>query len=260
MQVHTHPLFDDPAQQWGPSVTDALVQRTEDTLGLRLPRALLDALRTCNGGRLRRTRLEVAGRERPVFVRDLAGIGYPEGLESSPILAREWDYPPRTLVLSAEGPTALLLDYRTDDSPQVVFVDTDVEINGEAAEWPAAASFAELCQRLSFASSRHHIAVMGIAHADVLLDAASAMGAVGPTRPDHEGAFTRALDGWRCEESGPALLRLLPAHRPDGSRRVPELAPPGTDLWVAETNITDITRFVATFERVMPGTHVRLTI
>ena len=142
----------------------------------------------------------------------------------------------------------------------MVFVDTDLEHDGEPAEWAVAPSFDAFRDRLTFASSRHHIAVLDVSHADILLDAAAAMGAVGDIRPDHEGAVTRALDGWRCDEDGPALLRILPPRRPDGSPRLPELVEPGKDLWVAETNVTDVTRFIATFERVMPGRHLRLTI
>ena len=260
MKVHTHPLFDDAAQQWGPPVTDALVQSVENRLGLKLPVELVDTLRTCNGGRLRRNRLTVEGRARPLFIRDFAGIGYPEGLEASAALAEEWDYPQPALVLSAEGPTALLLDYRQNSDPTVIFVDTDTEVDGLPAAWSVAPSFAELCARLSFSSSRSHIAVLGVPHADELLEAATALGAVPPTRPDHEGAYTRSIDGWRCAESGPALLRLLPARRPDGSRRLPELAAPDTPLWVAETNVADIARFIATFEAIMPGDHLRLTL
>ena len=57
MQRHLHPLFDNPAGAWGPPIDDALCAREERALGLRLPAALIEALRSCNGGRLRRTGL-----------------------------------------------------------------------------------------------------------------------------------------------------------------------------------------------------------
>jgi len=259
MKVYTHPLFDDPSQAWGPPVTEALLTEAHNALGLRLPASLVDALRTCNGGRLRRTLLQVDGRARPIYIRDLAGIGYPEGVEASRSLAREWDYPEPCLVLSAEGPTALLLDYRQDGEPPVVFVDTDLEVNGQPAEWTVASSFAELDTRLTHTATRTRIAVLGVPHADVLLDAAARLGAVPPTRPDHEGAYTRTLDGWRTAGPGPCLLRMLPRRRPDGSLRLAELASSTTPLWVAETNVSDVVGFLATFAATMPGDHIRLT-
>ena len=54
MDVHTHPLFHDPSAAGGPPLTPELVAAAEASLGVKLPTAYIEALRTCNGGELRR--------------------------------------------------------------------------------------------------------------------------------------------------------------------------------------------------------------
>jgi hypothetical protein len=256
MKLHSHPLFDDPSLPWGPPVTPRLVEQVETALGLRLPAGLVSDLMICNGGTLRRTRIQ--GVKRPVQVRDFAGIGYPDGLELSSSLCREWDYPTPSLVLSTEGPTAIMLDYRRSGphgEPAVLFVDTDHEVDGRPVEWMMAPSYAEFRDLLSYGRSRVQVAVTGVSFHEEILEAAGKMGAFGGIRPDHEGGFTRSLDGWRSKDDGPALLRVLQSLRPNGSRRMAEL---GADVLVAESNVDEPERFVAAFASVVAGQHIRL--
>jgi hypothetical protein len=256
MKQYEHPLFDDPALAWGPPLTDVLVQQEEAALGLRLPRAYVADLQICNGGILRRSRCP--GPKRLVRMRDMAGVGYSDGVQLSASLCREWDYPTPSLVLSAEGPTAILLDYRRSGphgEPAVVFVDTDHEVDGRPVEWTLAADYAVFREQLIYARSRTQVAVQGVAFHEEILDAAEALGAVGSTRPDYEGGFTRALDGWSSQDEGPALFRVLLAQRPNGSRRMAEL---GEDVLVVETNVTDKERFLTEFAQCIPGQHSRL--
>lgn len=256
MQLHDHPLFDDPALPWGPVVTPALVARVEAALGLRLPPAYVADLQICNGGYLRRTRIQ--GVKRPFRIRDMAGIGYTDGVELSASLCREWDYPTPSLVLSTEGPSAILLDYRRSGphgEPAVVFVDTDHEVDGRPVEWMLAQSYAAFRDQLVYARSRAQVAVLEVDFHEDILDAASGIGAVGGIRPDHEGGFTRSLDGWRSGDDGPALLRVLGSQRPNGSHRMAEL---GRGVYIAETNVDDPDGFVEAFARVVPGRHLRL--
>ncbi len=256
MEWYQHPLFDDPALAWGPSISETLVHRVEGALGLRLPDTYVADLQICNGGILRRTRCP--GPRKLVRMRDMAGIGYADGVELSAALCREWDYPTPSLVLSAEGPTAILLDYRRSGphgEPAVVLVDTDHEVDGRPVEWTLAPDYAAFRDQLVYARDRTQVAVQGVAFHEEVLDAAESLGAVGRMRPDYEGGFTRALDGWTSRDEGPALFRVLLSQRPNGSRRMAELGP---DVLVVETNVTDIERFLRAFARCIPGRHSRL--
>ncbi|MBO86487.1 MAG: hypothetical protein CL927_14120 [Deltaproteobacteria bacterium] len=256
MDPYKHPLFDDPNLAWGPPVTESLVRSVESSLGLHLPAHYVSDLQVCNGGILRRTRCEGAGRI--VRMRDMAGIGYPDGVELSASQSREWDYPTPCLVLSAEGPTAVLLDYRRSGphgEPAVVFVDTDHEVDGRPLEWTLASDYATFRDRLAYVRDRTQVAVQGVAFHEEILEAAEALGAVGRIRPDYEGGFTRVLEGWHSRDDGPVLFRVLQAQRPNGSRRMAEL---GNDVLIVESNIVDIDRFLAAFATHIPGRHCRL--
>ncbi len=224
---HDHPLFDDARRPWGPTVDAAAVARFEALYGLRLPPALVAVLQGCNGGRLRRTSLGPLAGRRPLRMRDLAGIGYDEGLEASGRICEEWGYPRPSLVLSTEGPVAGQLDYRrcgAHGDPSVVFVDTDEEVAGRPLEWTVAPSAAAL-----FAQLRpwHPRTVLAVADPDpeAVIDRlmAQPIGAAGPVRDDHEGGRSLSLPGWRGSDDSTARVRVLPWTRPDGARRLPEL-------------------------------------
>jgi len=234
--VHTHPLFDRPEGAWGPALEPGMREAEEATLGLQLPDSLIDALRPANGGRLRRTRVPGSNTSRaPVRVRDLSGIGYPEGLRLSAALCREWDYPQPSLVLSSEGPTAVLLDYRRcgpQGEPAVVFVDTDHEVDGRPAEWTLALDVGSFLASLRYDPGRSQVAVPGSVDETSLTAAVRAVGGQGAANPDHEGGRSLALVDVPSREPGVARVRSVPLARPDGTRWFPEL--PG-HAWLVET-------------------------
>jgi len=242
MQIHPHPLWSDPTRPHGPPLSDARLARFHDQVGLRLPAALIDALRGCNGGRLRRLHLP-AVRPTPRFrgglrLHGLAGVGYDEGLDWSPALIDEWGFPAPTLVLCHGGPWAALLDYRRcgpDGDPPVVFCDTDHEVAGRPAEWTVAPSFAALVEALEPLADRTRVAVPGPAERDAVLDALRSMGAEDPVREDYEGGFTLTLTGADSAEPGAARLRALPNRQLDGTWALPELPHHG---WIVETTVT----------------------
>ena len=211
-------------------------------MGLRLPPALVAALRDCNGGRLRRLHLP-AVRPTPRFrsglrLHGLAGVGYEEGLDWSPALIDEWGFPAPTLVLCHGGPWAALLDYRRcgpGGDPPVVFCDTDHEVAGRPAEWTVAPTFGALAASLEPLADRTQVAVPGDADRDAVLDALRSMGAEDPAREDYEGGVTLTLVGAESAEPGPARLRALPNRQADGTWAVPELPAYG---WIVETTVT----------------------
>ncbi len=239
LRRHAHPLFDHPRGAWGPALTDDAVRADQAALGLRLPATLLDALRATNGGRLRRTRFSAvqASSRFPggVRVRDLSGVGYPEGVRLSPALVREWEYPDPSVVLSSEGPQAVLLDYRRcgpHGEPAVVFVDTDHEVDGRAAEWTLALDFATFAAGLAYAPGRAQVALPAGPTLDAVLDALRAAGGEGPAHEDYEEGRTVAVPALDSREPGVTRLRVVPLARPDRTRWFPEL--PDHD-WLVET-------------------------
>ena len=184
--MHAHPLFDRPAGAWGPPIDAGVCAEEQRRLGLRLPEALVSALQGCNGGLLRRTRLPGVHTSprtrRGVQIRDIAGIGYPEGLRLSATLCAEWDYPEPALVLSSEGPSAVLLDYRrcgAQGEPAVIFVDTDHEVDGRPAEWTLALDLGAFLDALRYDPGRSQVAVPAGVSAARLESALRAVGGVG---------------------------------------------------------------------------------
>lgn len=253
LRRHVHPLFAAPGGSWGPVLDDTMVARFELLFGLRLPEALVEVLRQSNGGRLRRTSLgEQAGR-RPLRVRDLAGIGYDEGLEASSRLCEEWGYPRPSLVLSSEGPVATLLDYRRcgpHGEPSVVFVDTDHEIAGRPVEWTVAPDVAAMLQRLAPWHPRTVLCLAGL-DADAALDLLRTLGAGGPVRRDHEGGQSLGLPRWSGSDDGTARVRVVPWRWPDGARRFPELPTTGT-LVQATVEAASVTDWLASIGDQLP--------
>jgi len=235
-ELHPHPLFDRPDGAWGPALAPGMRAAEEAALGLQLPDALVDALGEANGGRLRRTRVPGTTTSRaPVQVRDLSGIGYPEGLRLSAALCREWDYPQPSLVLSSEGPTAVLLDYRRcgpQGEPAVIFVDTDHEVDGRPVEWTLALDARSFLASLRYDPGRSQVAVPDSVDGSTLMAALRALGGQGTPNADHEGGRSLALVDVHSREPGVARLRSVPLARPDGTRWFPELP---RHAWLVET-------------------------
>lgn len=129
------PFFQAGERGYGPAITDALVEDAERRLGVRLPRAYVELLRECNGGRPRRrcypTRHRTSWGDR-IQVSTLLGLGYPDGVDGiygSEYMAREWGYPevgPLVFDTPSGGHDAVLLDYTEcgrGGEPRVVHVD-----------------------------------------------------------------------------------------------------------------------------------------
>lgn len=214
MNWHTHPLFDDPRQAHGPPLTDACVAAVEQRLTWTLPRSLVRALSVCNGGRLRRFFHAPTGR----YIRDLAGIGYSEGLDGSSALCAEWDYPRHSAVLSSEGPSAvLLLAPETGGEPPVVWYDADAETMRVLAP-----TFADFAQQLRVPTWPAAVAISASGTPEEVLASLGHLPLVGPVWTDADGAAVARLDRWTGRNGAPTV-RVLPRRRPDGSARMAEL-------------------------------------
>jgi len=132
--------FEDDDYYTGPPLTDALVTSAERSLGLRLPPAYLEVLRTRNGGvptaRCFPTSFPTSWADDHVELSGLRGLGGTWGIDSesalgSHALVREWGYPDIGLVLCdmpSGGHDVIMLDYRgcgPAGEPSVAYVDED---------------------------------------------------------------------------------------------------------------------------------------
>lgn len=113
------PLFRDPAHASSPPLTEDALRAAEQALGVTFPAAWVDALRACNGGKLRRDLLPLSdGPFAPgVRIPYLLGLGA-GGLPALQALAARWRYPvPGGVLLCSDGPRALLLQPPQDGQP-----------------------------------------------------------------------------------------------------------------------------------------------
>ena len=191
MERRPIPLFRDPSRPTSPELTDAALAETEAALGVTLPPAYVELLRAeANGGRLRRS--HVSGTD--VTIPELLGVGGPRGVAALQVVAQGWRYPvtPSVMIATA-GPQAVLLDYRTGDTPSVVFVDMTagprVETLGD--------DFATFAARLVVGDPTHDWV---FARAFTLRDARARLTEAGWSEDEaHYGIYRFARDGARLE-------------------------------------------------------------
>lgn len=129
-----------PSVEFGP-LRDEMVVHAERRLGVTLPRAFVDLLRTCNGGytadaAFPTTRptswaddhvpvVSISGIPGPD---DLDSLGLPPGILATPYLIEEWGLPKGIVVIDGDGHAWIALDYRSTGPtgpPSVVWLDVD---------------------------------------------------------------------------------------------------------------------------------------
>lgn len=159
-----HPFERDPAvlsdpDIEGPSLTDEMVARAQETLGRSLPSSYLELMRRCNGGYLRDTCIPTS---RPtswapdhVSVSTIFGVpavddngrfGTGAGILSTQYLISEWGLPNDVVLLDGDGHAWTALDYRgtgEGEQPSVVWLDVE-----RGDELTIASSFDELIRSL----------------------------------------------------------------------------------------------------------------
>ncbi|MFJ2170636.1 SMI1/KNR4 family protein [Streptomyces griseofuscus] len=143
-----------------PPLTDGLVQDAEDSLGVKLPSALLEILRVQNGGPVSSrwdafpTSMPNSWSESHVPFEGLMGIGRREDRQSlfdTSYLVGEWGLPSAIVLLCGDGHCWIALDYRDcgpDGEPSVTWFDT--ELNSELV---VATDFRTFIERLAPAST-----------------------------------------------------------------------------------------------------------
>ncbi|MFJ8582047.1 SMI1/KNR4 family protein [Micromonospora sp. NPDC093277] len=127
-------------------MTEDMVRRAEETLGVRLPRSYVEVISQQNGGVLKNscypTSFRTSWAADHFGVDVIMGIGYEEGIDAqSADLISEWGYPNIGVVIGITpmaGPDTVMLDYSkcgSDGEPTVVYVGED------RVPWQVADSF-----------------------------------------------------------------------------------------------------------------------
>ncbi|GAA1956877.1 SMI1/KNR4 family protein [Kitasatospora viridis] len=134
-----------------PPLTEEAITEAEEDLDVTLPAALLDLLRTRNGGPIAAARSAFPTSRPTSWAADhvpfdhLMGIGDRNrvlSLLDSPYLTREWELPAELVLLSGDGHQWIALDYRAGGrhaEPSVTWF--DAEFGRELALAPDFGSF-----------------------------------------------------------------------------------------------------------------------
>lgn len=133
----------DPSEFWGtnyynhPKLTDKMIRKAENKLGVKLPNELIALLRIQNGGYTKGfvfpMSVKTSWSSDHVPFNELGGIVTDPShetaqnlLDSSP-LSTEWDVPQRQVLLAGDGHFWITLDYRKGEEPSVAWIDTECD-------------------------------------------------------------------------------------------------------------------------------------
>ena len=131
----------DPRQFWGsnhyehPPLTDEMVTKAQEMLGVKLPEKLINLLRVQNGG-------YTLGFAHPMTVKttwaadhipldDLVGIvldpehATVQNMLLTDYMTKEWGLPEKQVLLSGDGHYWITLDYRKGPEPSVAWIDVE---------------------------------------------------------------------------------------------------------------------------------------
>ena len=118
-----------------PPLTDEMVVKAEEALGVKLPSGLIALLKIQNGGYTSRFAHPMKQRttwsKDHVPLDDLAGIVLdPEhetaqNLLQTEYMSKEWGLPEKQVLLSGDGHYWITLDYRNGSEPTVAWIDVE---------------------------------------------------------------------------------------------------------------------------------------
>lgn len=149
MKIDASDFWDMDIDSGNPPLTDEMVARAEQRLGVSLPTELIALLRVRNGGYTRGfvypTTEPTSWAEDHVPLDELYGIGDGSGepglydINTTAYMTEEWGLPPRQVLLAGDGHTWITLDYRSDAVPSVAWI--DAELGEELQLAPTFAAF-----------------------------------------------------------------------------------------------------------------------
>lgn len=108
-------------------LTDSTLKEAEDLLGVKLPFSFIELMQSQNGGRLFRNSFELDSEK--IEIDHLLGIGRKsnEGILVTPYMIKEWELPSNIVLISGDGHSWVVLDYRHEESePCVSFIDAEL--------------------------------------------------------------------------------------------------------------------------------------
>lgn len=113
---------------------ESRLKEAEDFLGVKLPSSYIELMKTQNGGRLFRNSFELNFKK--IRIDYLLGIGRKvnEGILITPYMIKEWELPSNIVLISGDGHSWVVLDYRHEKiEPSISFIDTEEEIDVQLA-------------------------------------------------------------------------------------------------------------------------------
>lgn len=129
-----------------PEVSNEEIEKVEKLLGVKLPASYVNLMREKNGGTLSYNIFPSKKVEDDFLMLDyLLGIGMEDGIGETPYMIEEWELPSDIILLSGDGHSWVVLDYRnySGDNPPISFI--DVEVNKDIK---IANSFEEFISKL----------------------------------------------------------------------------------------------------------------
>lgn len=129
-----------------PEITNEEIEKVEKLLGVKLPASYVNLMREKNGGTLSYNIFPSKKVEDDFLMLDyLLGIGMEDGIGETPYMIEEWELPSDIILLSGDGHSWVVLDYRnySGDNPPISFI--DVEVNKDIK---IANSFEEFISKL----------------------------------------------------------------------------------------------------------------
>jgi len=126
-------------------LTDEMVTKAEEILGVKLPAAYLDMLKIQNGGETQGlvfpTKVKTSWADNHVSFDEMFGIDFldteseEEAIDTSDFnildtveIVKEWNLPEKQIVINSDGHCNISLDYRLDENaPVVSWIDVDNE-------------------------------------------------------------------------------------------------------------------------------------
>ncbi|HYF69161.1 MAG TPA: SMI1/KNR4 family protein [Ohtaekwangia sp.] len=118
-----------------PPLTDEMIVVAETTLGVKLPTPLIELLKIQNGGYTKGFAFPMTQKttwaENHVPLSELFGIVLDENIESAQnimdtgYLIEEWGLPEKQVLLTGDGHWWITLDYRSNETPCVKWIDVE---------------------------------------------------------------------------------------------------------------------------------------